>query len=109
MAISLTSARRCAPIRLPPLRYGPSGVCSRCNHDSDETLVEVVTACSERTKNHVQLRAACAIAVWDPLAGRRASSSSPSLSSSPENTTSEALQPSYRALQLDLDRQARSV
>ena len=47
MAISLTSARRCAPIRLPPLRYGPSGVCSRSNHDSGETLVEAVTACSE--------------------------------------------------------------
>ena len=47
MAIALISARRCARIRLPPLRYGPSGAYACCNHDSGETLVGAVPACSE--------------------------------------------------------------
>ena len=46
---------------------------------------------------------------WPPPAGRRPSSPSSSLSSSPQDTTTEALQPSFRSLQINLDRQARSV
>ena len=46
---------------------------------------------------------------WTPPAGRRTSSPSSPLSSSPENTTTEALKPSSRLLQFDLDLRLRSV